>query len=255
MTRIAIYTAIYGEKDKLREPISYDIDDEVDYFVFSDKEISNVYPYKTVELSNTYTDVSKMSKYIKINIINTDFFLDYDLIIWHDANMQINHPELVSLALKHRLEGLTMFKHHRSCVYAEGIGCIKANKDSSFKIFFQTFMNYLRGMPLNFGLWAGGILIINIKNKDVVELMKHWWKETKRYTRRDQLSLPFVVFKNKFKINELNENIYENFYLNYFNHSNSNYIDINNRVYEKDSESVKKFFIVLIKILRKFKSL
>src|SRR5690606_18950682 len=143
-----------------------------------------------------------------------------------------------------------ILKHHRSCVYAEAIACIKSNKDKSFKIFRQILRYFLNGMPLNYGLWSTGLLIINNKNVNTSRFMNLWWKETLRHTRRDQLSLPYIAYKEKFKINTINENIYENTYLKYFKHKHQAYI-VSNKIEKKDKEVIKKFYILMIKVLRK----
>jgi hypothetical protein len=35
--------------------------------------------------------------------------------------------------------------------------------------------------------------------------MEEWWKEFIEYSKRDQISLPYVLWKNGIKINDVNE--------------------------------------------------
>ena len=53
-----------------------------------------------------------------------------------------------------------------------------------------------QGMPKNYGL--ADCSVIARKHHDIacIGLMEQWWEEFLRNSRRDQLSFPYVLFKN-----------------------------------------------------------
>lgn len=247
--KIAIYTAIYGDKDHLKPPIIKKTKLNVDYFLFSDNEKYDVYPYKKILRHSKYKDIAKDSKEIKINIINEGFFEKYDILVWHDANIQLNQNKLLNFIEDLNEFNIVAYDHHRNCVYGEAIACIKSNKDSSFKIFKQILWYFRKGMPVNFGLTSNGFLIINNNSFENRKMLKEWWSQTYRFTRRDQLSLPFTLYKLNKSIKILKGSIYESEYLNFHNHLYEDY-KINDLVIN-DRKLFDGQIIFLIRVIRK----
>ena len=58
----------------------------------------------------------------------------------------------------------------------------------------------LAGFPLHFGMREFSIIYRDHNNKECYDLMKEWWEHVNKYTMRDQLSLPFILWKNGKKI-------------------------------------------------------
>jgi hypothetical protein len=55
-----------------------------------------------------------------------------------------------------------------------------------------------QGFPENYGLAANRI-IIRRKSEELEKLMESWWEELNTFSRRDQLSLFYVIWKTGFK--------------------------------------------------------
>ena len=51
-------------------------------------------------------------------------------------------------------------------------------------------------MPEDFGVFLCGVLIREHNNPVCVKLMEDWWKELEEGSRRDQISFPYVLWKN-----------------------------------------------------------
>jgi hypothetical protein len=249
--KIAIYTSIFGGKDTLRSPFNYEFSLEVKYYLFTDENTVEVFPYEKVILDSEYYDVSKNSKEVKINGINKEPLSGFDYVIWHDANIQINHNEILKLMRFNEKFNLSAFRHpYRSCAYSEAIACVKKNKDSPFTIAYQMSKYFLNGLPANFGLSANGILLIK-NTLASQEIMKLWWLEVKRNSRRDQLSLPFVLFKNNFSINYLEGNVFDNNVSIYNKHNYKYYIKKNE--IQTYNQYIQSLSIKYLKALRKIK--
>ena len=50
-------------------------------------------------------------------------------------------------------------------------------------------------MPVDYGLFAGRFLIRKHNSPFCIYLMLHWWREISSRSIRDQISLPFVIYR------------------------------------------------------------
>lgn len=191
--KIAIYTAIFGGKDVVRDPIKYEKNDTVNYFLITDDQTLESNCYQIIYKAPIYDDITKNARYYKI--MGLDIFKNYDFIIWHDANLQIVHDKILKSLKFVDNKAIAFFKHSdRNCIYDEAIKCIKLKKDYPFKILRQISGYYVRGMKPHSGLYDTSIVVKNCKlmNKAFLDL---WWYEIRCKSRRDQISLPYALKK------------------------------------------------------------
>ena len=191
--KIAVYTAIFGDKDELREPLNFSDTESVDYFVITDNTAFKSANYKVILKDPVFNDITKNARFYKVN--GLDFFKEYDYVIWHDANLQIIDNEIVNILKFVQTTGIAFFKHpERSCLYDEAIKCIKINKDYPLKILKQVTRYYFWGIKNNSGLYETSIVVKN--NRLILkEFLDLWWTEIKNNSRRDQISLPYALSK------------------------------------------------------------
>lgn len=249
--KVAIYTAIFGNKDILRPPINFKSSADVKYYLFTDGKSFVPYPYEQITVEPKFSDISKNAREIKLNGIGKNCLVNFDYLMWHDANIQVNHSEILKLLEINKEFNLSAFKHpNRICVYSEAIACINKSKDDPFLILFQISKYFLFGLPANYGLNATGILLIK-NSLPTQKFMKSWWLEVHNFSRRDQLSLPFILYKSNLEINNLEGNIYDNDYSFFRKHNYVHYIK-NDRI-QKYNTILQKFTINYLKLLRKIK--
>jgi hypothetical protein len=189
--KIAIYTAVFGGKDQVKEPQQVVEDANIDYFLISDdKKLESDY-YKLIYKKPIYNDITKNARYYKI--VGLEEFKNYDFVIWHDANLQVIHHEIIKAITHVENNPIAFFKHSdRNCVYEEAIKCIQLEKDYPFKILKQILGYYFNGLKPKSGLYDTSIVV---KNYHLIshEFLNSWWKEIKTKSRRDQLSLPYTL--------------------------------------------------------------
>lgn len=191
MAKIAIYTAVFGNKDVLKPPLNFIKDDNVDYYFITDNIKLESYNYQLVLKDPIYDDITKNARFYKI--YGLEKFKSYDFVIWHDANLQIIHDEILNSIKYVSNNGIAFFKHpSRSCIYVEAIKCIYKEKDDPYKILMQVYQYYRFGIKNESGLYETSIFVRNNKliSEDFLNL---WWSEIKHKTRRDQLSLPYSL--------------------------------------------------------------
>ena len=201
--KIAIYTCIIGDYDKVNEPIYFN--DNVDYILFTDKKIKSKFwkvkkiPYKILELKNSIL----INRYIKLH--PNEFLKGYDYSIYIDGNVKTVTDISGFTRCVHKKTGLAMFKHHsRECIYVEEKACLLQNKGNKEKIKIQINNYKEEGFPSHFGLLEGTIVVTDLKNKKSRELLIKWWNEfLKSESMRDQISLPYVLWKNNYSIDDI----------------------------------------------------
>ncbi len=246
--KIAIYTAIFGNKDIIKQPINYKQEEGVDYFLITDNKKSYSFNYQIIYKKPIYDDITKNARYYKI--MGLDILKEYDFVIWHDANIQVMHNEILNIIKFAQNSGFAFFKHpERNCIYDEAIKCIELEKDYPFKILRQVYSYYIAGIENKIGLYATGLFIKN--NKFTYEdFLNLWWDEIKFKSRRDQLSLPY--FLNKFKIipGIIEGCVRENKYSIFHSHNHSNYYFLSTGKSKPFYAWSKKISVSLIKFIK-----
>ncbi len=124
-------------------------------------------------------------------------FPEYDISIWVDSNVDILSPKLFSYIDERPLR---LPAHHaRSCIYDECMRVLDVKKDSYDNVMKMAELLVDENMPKNYGMNEANIIIRRHKDKTVQKIMNDWWYMIKNYSRRDQLSLSYVLWKNHIK--------------------------------------------------------
>lgn len=190
---IAVYTAIIGDYDDLKDPI---VQSNCDYICFADHNIkSNV--WKIVSISNL--DLGRLSNVRKARYIKTHphtLLKEYDKTIWVDANLFIK-DDLLKLVDS---SSFKLFKHpFRDCIYDEAVAL------STWHIDTQAINRWLEvlkreGYPKHAGLVETNFMIRD-NSEMSIELDECWWAVINSYSYRDQMSLNYLIWKYKYDVN------------------------------------------------------
>lgn len=186
-----VYTALFGNY-KLYNP-EY-IDPTWKYICFTDQDInSECWQIKKIDTS----DQRKKSREVKIK---SHEFLDYDICLYIDCKFKISIKNNLDRFAENLKNDLCLMIHNkRTCLYDEGNFCIQKKKDKKEVILQQ--LNYYRqqGMPEKYGLYAPGIMLKR-NTKTVNNFMNLWYDEVDKYSYRDIISFPYVLWKNPIKL-------------------------------------------------------
>jgi len=210
--KIVIYSCITGNYDKTIEPL-YKADN-IDYIMFTSGDaegwIKREIPDNIKELKNPIL----INRYIKFHPHEL-FENDYDFSIYVDGNIAIISDLSVLTNLVNDKYGFAFHRHYsRNCIYDEAKCCIAFKKGNKNKIKEQ-IENYKSELfPENYGLVEGNVIVNNMKNKEAKAIMEQVWEELNiSQTFRDQLTIPYVLWKNKIKVEDistLGRNVYKN---------------------------------------------
>ncbi len=115
---------------------------------------------------------------------------------------------------------MAIHKHYcRDCVYDEGRAIIHFKKDNPEIVREQMDIYKKLGYPANNGLFETGI-IIRRHTERVIAFNNAWFAEMCRHSRRDQMSINYVLSKfPDIKVNILQEDVRVNKYLKWGVHN------------------------------------
>jgi O-antigen biosynthesis protein len=169
--KIAIYTAFTAGYDNLKEPEF--IDENCDYICFTD----------IPDLKSDFWDIRQM---------NDSTF---------DGTFKIRNSirEYVYKYIKHNSNILCVLHPERDCVYNEFKFSKKITRYPANIMKKQVLKYENDGFSKNQGLFALGAIFRKHNSPEIVKLMEDWWSEIIEFSNQDQISFPYVVWKNKIK--------------------------------------------------------
>lgn len=187
-----IYSAVTGDYDK-GHPILLK-DDFTDYIYFYDGNINKYPGWSYVKIPFTYRNEQRTAKALKV--LPQYFLKSYSESIWVDGNIQIK-KSLWPIMCSSNCD-FAIFSHYsRNTVKEEVTECKRWRKDDKI-IIDKQYNEYLkRGFNDLVGLYQGRIIYRKHNTQNIVHLMESWWKEIDMFSVRDQISLPYCLWKEK----------------------------------------------------------
>jgi len=192
MKHFAVYTVHIGEYDNVHQPLV--IDSRFDYILYTDNVIDEqigIWQVRKVDYENS--DKTRVSRYVKIN--PEKLLPEYDFTLWIDGSMQITSSYLYDTCVRLFNEGVQFasVRHPwRDCIYDEAYAAY--GLDEERKIFNWCHLLRSENYPRHNGLWETGVLYRRTDAR-VSEMDDAWWKMISLHTRRDQLSINYVLWK------------------------------------------------------------
>lgn len=188
--KIVVYTAISGGYDSLKLPEK--ICNKVDYILFTDKPMVDTGIYKVRPLPYFSNDPARTTRYVKTHAHT--LLSEYDTAVWVDASVLITgniYPMIKKFVDSNK--PLAAIPHpDRKTVYEEVSACIRYKKDEEETLNAQR--DHYRQLKFKSNiLIESGLMIYNLRNKEVEGFLGLWWKEIENYSKRDQLSLGFAL--------------------------------------------------------------
>lgn len=219
--KIVVYTAIFGQYDIL--PNNTFIADDVDYICFSDHKInSDLWDVHIVD--PIYEDLTRNSR--KFKALAHRYLSKYKYSIWTDGNMQMvgDFRKLLNDQIFRTYDHMQCFDK-RDCIYEEANAILALGqqniqrtpergirnwKDNPYIIQEQMTRYRGQGFPEHFGLAETSVVIRQHNDPKCIQLNEDWWTEMKYGSRRDQLSLNYVAWKNNITIDYIIGDVRDN---------------------------------------------
>ena len=207
-----VYTCITGGYDDLYDH-SY-INHDWDYVCFTDNTNiarSGSSSWQIRQLVFNKLDNIRNNRWHKIH--PHILFPEYQQSIYVDGNINILNNYLFDDVAKvlDKSHKMSVALHpDRSCIYDEFDVCVDIGKD--IKELMENQIELIRkdGFPEQQGLFESNIIYRLHHDEKVIAVMEDWWWWIEHYSRRDQLSLTYVLWKHGMSIEPLSEITYRN---------------------------------------------
>ncbi len=203
--RIAVYTCITGGYDIVRDP-EY-VSENCDYFLITDQkmEYSGMYTCLNINdfLPQDIKDNRRKNRYCKMN--PHKIFPQYNYSVYLDGKIQIT-GNILPFFKEIGSSGIAAFRSiYTNDIYEEGIMCANKKLDKLEVMMNQIGEYWEEGMPCDTGAIEAAVLVRRHMDKNCIEIMEAWWEEVKTKSERDQISLPYVLWKRGFGIEDVGE--------------------------------------------------
>lgn len=202
--KIVIYTSIFGNYDPLIEPLF--ISDKCDYWAITDQEIPNdsvwkKYDTKIIPGFNELDGYHK-SKFCKM--FPHILFPDNNFSIWVDGNVQIVADLFPFVDRLQDDKFIATFQNpFHDCIYTEMNYNICENNVSIDALIEQVKFYKEEGFPKHFGMREMTIIVREHNRLECKKLMEFWWEQVNKFTMRDQISFPYVIWKSGMSIDQV----------------------------------------------------
>lgn len=200
-----IYTCLTGKYDELS---NHQYTDEAwEYVCFSDTVTpsSANSTWRIIPLERKDLDDQKTNRWHKINPHLC--VAEYEKSIYIDANIDVVDKDFFDEISNHEnSRSIFSIMNHseRDCAYQEAEACIALGKDDPVVLRRHINTYKKKSYPEHNGLYTSSILYREHNNKELIAVMEEWWNQLKINSRRDQVSLPYVLWVKKFVPNVLN---------------------------------------------------
>lgn len=198
MNKRIVYTALTGGYDGLIQH-KY-VEASYDYVCFSnDIKESRIGIWEIRRIPFDTDDAQRLSRYPKLQ--PHEVLKDYEYSLYVDANINILDDTVFRSIEKCIAEGVTLagMKHQlRQCAYKESLKVMLDGMEKNKHIVKEQMSAYKReGFPFNYGMFEANVIFRKHNDPQVIRQCNDWWYWQQHYSRRDQLSYSYSLWKNK----------------------------------------------------------
>jgi hypothetical protein len=196
--KYVVYTAICGDEahsDDLHDP--KEVFPDTDYIAFVDRKHKTSDVWRQVRSTPFSIDTKYFNRRnAKIYKAMPHLFMDgWHMSIWHDPTHEVVvNPEEIYKNIITPEKDIALFRHEsRDCVYSEAAAVLNWKMDHEKVISDQMDFYRANNYPEKNGLYECPVIIRNSTLKTETLGMR-WWEIISKYSSRDQLSMPFVLW-------------------------------------------------------------
>ncbi len=194
--KLVIYTVLFGNYDDLKEPLY--VTPNCDYYILTNQEVKTdsvwkKFPIEKLEEKTRGFSNLEKARYFKLH--PHLLFPEYKYSMFIDANLQMVTD---MRPVFKQLENNFIAIHNqpgRDCVYQEATEIIVIGKADKAPVIEQMKAYKKEGFPKHYGLFRTCVVVREHNNEQCIKLMELWWKEINAFTKRDQLSFTYALWK------------------------------------------------------------
>lgn len=203
---MVLFTAVFGKPDVLFDPMLPL--PEVEKICFTDLEFLGQSRYRMVHVDLHELPPAKRNRRVKI--FWPEIFDCFDYSLYVDSTVQVLVDPRDLIQYLDPGSDIAVFRAKLwHCLYREAIECVRLGLDDP-SLIRQQVANYRgEGLLPPTGLWAGTV-ILRRHTLAMREFAQAWWREVEQFSCRDQISLPYVVWRTGAQVSVLPGSIYAN---------------------------------------------
>jgi len=211
-----IYTVNLGKYDSIK---NIPKQEGWDYVNIIDWEITEEEKKKT---NWTFMMIPDFIKYMNVSIIKKQrfiklhphlFFKNYEISLYIDSIYILfgNIDNLIIRLLPPEIN-IVMNEHRTRNKVSDEMKSVLSFKKEKIEVIQIIKERYKKNkFPDNLGLIETSFILRRHNEKDCINIMEKWWNEIKMYSHRDQLSICYVLWKEKKKIKLIDKNFLFNY--------------------------------------------
>lgn len=199
-----VYTCIFGNYDIPQEPVIKP--NNCDFFLIGDVSVPKTSNWIKYDFKNTQDQLKGLTNSEKnrfCKMFPHILFPNYSKSVYIDGNIKVITDLTEFVNIKNRYGLLFHWHKARSCVYEEAKACKILKKASKKSINDYITVLKKEKFPRNYGMVECNVIIRDHTNTIMKNIMENWWEQYRKYVKRDQLSLPYVLWKYKIPIEDV----------------------------------------------------
>ena len=197
--KYAIYTAMVGGYDEIMQPVV--IDDRFDYILFSnDIKEDRVGVWQVRPIAYTNPDNTRICRYVKTH--PEELLPGYDVSVWMDSNIRIMTSAVYERIVELYESGsvIASMNHPlRDCIYDEAFEVMYIRYERKKVVVDWCHKLRKENYPEHNGLYETGVMFRKHNTSLISETNVMWWDCIEKYSKRDQLSFNYVLWKLEVK--------------------------------------------------------
>lgn len=188
-----IYTAMFGSYDHVPAPrIAWGANLDVVCFTDSPKLVPRAWHAVEVRPESA----SPIIENRRYKILPHRYLPHHSTSIYVDARVGIREDPRAAFEPYLASADIVIPRHRRrDCVYDEAAACVDAGKAGAGEVAELVSRFKREGLPSGLGLPENTVVVRRHHAPEVAALMETWWSELNRGILRDQLYLPYLVWR------------------------------------------------------------
>lgn len=193
--KYSIYTAMVGGYDEIMQPMV--VDNRFDYILFSNDIMEDkigVWQVRPIEYTNS--DNTRICRYVKTH--PEELLPGYEFSIWMDSNIRIRTSYIYERALELYTQGVliaSMCHPERDCIYDEAFEVMYLRFEKENTVVDWCHKLRKENYPKHNGLYETNVMFRKHNTSLISETNVMWWDCIEKYSKRDQLSFNYVLWK------------------------------------------------------------
>lgn len=198
--KVAIYTCIIGDYDNLLEPIYSN--KFMDFYIVTDRvrkqdsQWKEIYSKDFEYIYGRNLDNQRINRFFKLH--PDVLFPEYEYSIYIDGSMVVMSDVIPIILSLGQNQFIGLHNHpDRNHLYNEKIAILRAKRPVEIKKLNKQLKDYYDdGYDDSLGLYENTIIVRRHNDEKCKKIMNDWWDNILKYSSRDQISLPYVLWKN-----------------------------------------------------------